>query len=355
MRRKYSHPAAAITRRLLMALLCSSLASCITLPHGFANPQGDVHFKKGLQLSLKKQWPQAEAEYRKAIALDPKDATYRSYLADALAAQGKFDKAQDSYEQSDKIKKSTPQPAYQKPPTRRPPSTRTPAARPPSARSGSTTSPTTKPRAPRTGTSTSSTTTSRTTPGTVIPIPDTGDDNGGDDATTVTTNGDEPVTFVLPDGRTVTVTGRSGQTITIPVPKDTTTNDRVTVTSSDPADTNDDPHYIKGLDLMDEDKWAQAEVEFRAALKSRPTNTEYWDTLGNVLYKQSKWQEAEKAHRTAVKLEPEESYFHAQLALDLLKLGRRDEANNEARQAIRLGLQDHEVFDELGLHVNVQH
>src|SRR5262245_32996131 len=75
------------------------------LPAG-ANAAGDVHFKKGLQLANQKKWAQAEAEYRKAIALDPKNAVYQTFLADALSAQGKFKEAKGSYTKSDSLKKS---------------------------------------------------------------------------------------------------------------------------------------------------------------------------------------------------------------------------------------------------------
>jgi tetratricopeptide (TPR) repeat protein len=107
--------------------------------------------------------------------------------------------------------------------------------------------------------------------------------------------------------------------------------------------------YDKGSEYYEEQKWAKAEAEYRKALKLDPKFDECWNMLGNALFKQSKWAEAEKAFREASRLNPNESYYHAQLAGALLKLGRRDEAMAAAKKGVALGLEDHEVFDELGL------
>jgi tetratricopeptide (TPR) repeat protein len=290
--------------------------------YGQAAAQADAHFKRGLQLSLQKKWPQAEAEYRKAIALDPKNATYRSYLADTLAAQGKFEQAQSSYQQSDKIKKTYPQAGFKKPP-RKPTSTRPASStRSVPAKPGS---PQTNRTGPKPKTSTSSSTSSSTSTSTrggvqrIPGLPFPPDDKTGTNSQVITRDG---TIFKIPS------TG-DGEIQVMPA--------------------DDDPHYIKGVEYFDQENWSGAEVEFRAALKNQPNNTDYWNSLGDVLGKQRKWSAAEQAHRNAVRLDPEESYFHAQLAEDVLAQGRRDEAMKEAREAIRLGLGDHPVFDELGL------
>jgi hypothetical protein len=108
-------------------------------------------------------------------------------------------------------------------------------------------------------------------------------------------------------------------------------------------------HYDKGSEYYDNGLWAQAESEYRQALKLDPKFDECWKMLGDASSHQNKWAEAEKAYREATRLKPGEGYYHAQLASALLKLGRRDEAITAARKAIQLGLEDHEVFDELGL------
>jgi tetratricopeptide (TPR) repeat protein len=269
---------------------------------GEANSKADAHFQKGLRLSLQKKWSQAEAEYRKALALDPKNASYHSYLADTLAAQGRFEKAQDAYQQSEKLPKYTPRAAPEKT-----------VQRPPAAHAPS------------------------------VPLSKTGDSapaNHQDDS-------EVTVTLIMPDGRTVVI-GREGGTLAIPpVGSENGGANGMNHSSNDNADIAHDPHYLNGLEYSDAGNWAQVVTELLAALKKYPRSTEGWDALGNAYFKQERWKEAENAHRTAVRLAPEDAYLHAQLAHDLLKQNQRAEATREAREARRLGLEDHAVFDEL--------
>jgi tetratricopeptide (TPR) repeat protein len=319
MQTEYSPVEIFIKRAPTLTLFCLALTNFIAAPRAGANAAGDPHFKRGLQLSLQKKWPQAEGEYRKAIALDPKNATYKSYLADALAAQGKFGQAQDSYQQSDKAKKNHPQTGYKKPAARQPTSPRPAISKP---RTGTSRTPTL--RAPGSGTSGGST---RRIPD--IPFPPVGDDDAN---TQIITRDGQVFKFPKSPGGDIQITDGGGEI-------------------HDAIET--DPNFQKGQDYAEEGKWPQAEAAFRAALKNHSSSTEGWSALGDVYFKQQNWAKAEQAHRTAVRLDPNESYLHAQLANDLLKQGRRDEAGTEAKEAIRLGLEDHEVFDELGLHVNV--
>jgi tetratricopeptide (TPR) repeat protein len=306
---EYSLHKTLLRRGALASALVFILTCCAD-----ANPQAQAHYKKGLQLSLQKKWSQAEAEYRRAIALDPKNAEYHSSLADALAAQGKFEQAQNTYKQSDQIEKTNPQPRYKKPAPHRVGST--PHAKPkpktPVAKSSSK-----SPRSPTTGTARGNTSTKTRIPN--FPLPPVGDDGEG-----------------VKDGERV-VTRSDGDTIIV-LPGDDFME----------ADSN----FERGLELEQQAKWPQAEAAFRAATKATSRNAEAWRALGDVQFKQGKWQGAETSHRAAVRLRPEEGWYRAQLAADLLKQGRRDEAAEEARAAIRLGVADHEVFDELGLHVN---
>ena len=122
----------------------------------------------------------------------------------------------------------------------------------------------------------------------------------------------------------------------------------ITVGGND-DDFENNAHYLKGQDFGDDGKWAQAEQEFVAASKEKPKSAEIWRGLGDARYQQSKWQAAESAHRQAVKLQPGEGLHHANLAADLLKLGRRSEALKSAMQAKKLGLDDHEVYEDLGI------
>lgn len=298
------------------AVLAWSLTLLVVLPVE-ANPQADVHLKKGLQLSLQKRWAEAETQYRKAIALDPKNASYKSYLADALAAQGKYEAAKDSYQQSANAKQTYPNNNAVKPVPTTPAQARTANA---------------KKRVPT------------APPSTQVPqSPGSGEEKRKE--------GDqETVTFVTPDGRTVTVTSKAGQAV--PIPQDGAGDITIDMDKGVTDAAYKDPNYVKGQHYAEAEKWPQAVSAFRAAAKNHPRSTACWDALGDARFKQGQWKEAESAHRTASRLEPEEGYFCAQVAGDLLKQGRREEAKQSALQALRLGLEDHWVFDELGLHVN---
>jgi tetratricopeptide (TPR) repeat protein len=234
-----------------------------------ANPQAKTHFKRGLEHSLQQNWKAAEAEYREAVRLDPGNPTYRSYLADALAAQGKFQQAQESVQQQKKLEKAAP---VQPKATTPKPAIATTTKPPPSP---------TKPPAPPA----------------VKPTPPPPSDQG------------------------------------ITIIESTLTDDPIAT----------------AIQLYEEGQWPQAEAEYRRVLRLKPGLYEGWNGLGDTYSKLGKWAEAEKAYREAVRLLPEESYYHAQLAYALLKQGRQDEARRVAQQAIRLGLENHEVFDELGL------
>lgn len=316
MQTKHSRPALTSKHHIVGPALLIAVTGLFLAPHCEANPAGDVHFKKGLQLSQQKKWAQAEAEYRQAIALDPKNATYRSYLADALAAQGKFDQAQTNYKQSSQIKKNTSKVTPQKSTASKPGKARTSTSKPP-------TPPRTRGGVPQLPGGGNSSTTSRNGGGTPkFPVPkppviDSGDD-GDDDG-----NGEDP-------GFTV---GR---------------NDGITIGGND-GDFENNAHFLKGQEYGDNGNWVQAEREYVIASKEKPQSSAIWGGLGDVRYQLGKYQTAESAHRQAVRCEADEPYYHAQLGMDLLKLGRRAEAQKEAKEAQRLGLDDHELFDELGM------
>jgi tetratricopeptide (TPR) repeat protein len=241
------------------------------------NPNATAHFKRGLELSLQQNWKAAEAEYREAVRLEPSNLTYRSYLADALAAQGKFTQAKELVQQQKKLEQTAAKPAQ-----------------PPKA------STTTKPTTP--------TTTAKPSPPVTKP----------------------PVT---PEKPTVTT-------------KPPTDDLPITVIES----TLPDQALNTAIQLYEAENWPQAEAEYRRVLRLYPKLDEGWNGLVDTYFKQSKWGDAEKAYLETVRLKPEEAYYHAQLASALLKRN-RDEAMKEALKAICLGLEDHEVFDELGLTV----
>jgi len=138
-----------------------------------------------------------------------------------------------------------------------------------------------------------------------------------------------------------TGTGSKTGSTTTPPPKPPT----ITARDREQADVL----WQQAQDLAGEEKWVQASDLLRQALQLNPELSDGWNSLGDMYMHQKKWPEAEKAFREAVRRAPNESYLHAQLGSALLQLGRRDEAKKEAQAAIRLGLEDHELFDMLGL------
>ncbi|MDX2004907.1 MAG: tetratricopeptide repeat protein [Meiothermus sp.] len=82
------------------------LLALTTLAFSAPNSAATAHFKRGLEYSLQQNWKAAEAEYREAVRLEPRNPTYRSHLADALAAQGKFQQAQQSVQQQKQLERA---------------------------------------------------------------------------------------------------------------------------------------------------------------------------------------------------------------------------------------------------------
>jgi tetratricopeptide (TPR) repeat protein len=70
---------------------------------------------------------------------------------------------------------------------------------------------------------------------------------------------------------------------------------------------------------------------------------------GNDRFKEEKWKEAEAEYREAVRLDSTSGVFRANLAGALLEQNRREEASAEAREAQRLGCKDHPIYRRLGL------
>lgn len=108
-------------------------------------------------------------------------------------------------------------------------------------------------------------------------------------------------------------------------------------------------HLRRGSDLADDEKWAAAEAEYRAAVKLDPAMDDAWSALGEALGEQRRWADAVGAYRQAVALSPQDAEYRGDLAWALLRAGRRADAVTEAREALRLGLKDHQVLDELKL------
>lgn len=101
-------------------------------------------------------------------------------------------------------------------------------------------------------------------------------------------------------------------------------------------------------DLAVEGKWAEAEAAWLKTVQLDPTESAWWNNLGNAYMSQEKWPQAETAFRVVVRLEPEEGWSHMGLANVLIRAGKKQEAIKELQEAKRLGDEDaQEMLDEL--------
>lgn len=83
-------------------------------------------------------------------------------------------------------------------------------------------------------------------------------------------------------------------------------------------------------------KWAEAEADLRTVVKLKPSIGEQRGRLGYVLLQQQKWAEAESETREALRLEPNKAVWHSNLAGALLSQQKWSEAEAEYKQAARL-------------------
>ncbi|HLG17936.1 MAG TPA: tetratricopeptide repeat protein [Blastocatellia bacterium] len=95
-------------------------------------------------------------------------------------------------------------------------------------------------------------------------------------------------------------------------------------------------HFQNGNNFLNQQKHAEAETEYRAAINLDPRQASYHGWLGVALGNQRKDAAAEAAFREAIRLDPKESWYHYSLAVALGNLQRPAEQEAEYREAIRL-------------------
>ena len=85
----------------------------------------------------------------------------------------------------------------------------------------------------------------------------------------------------------------------------------------------------EGLTFAWQQKFAEADIHYREALRLNSLFPEALSNLGVSLARQGKWKEARYHLERAVRLEPRAVGFHCQLALVLGELGEPAAANKE--------------------------
>jgi Flp pilus assembly protein TadD len=95
--------------------------------------------------------------------------------------------------------------------------------------------------------------------------------------------------------------------------------------------------YIKsGDELGRENKWTDAEVEYKLAVRLDPTNPEGHNKLGLALHTNRKFSEAEAEYRAALRLALNNAEAHYGISRAVREQKRLVEAESEIREAIRL-------------------
>lgn len=95
--------------------------------------------------------------------------------------------------------------------------------------------------------------------------------------------------------------------------------------------------YIKaGDELGRENKWADAEIEYKLAVRLDPTNADSHNKLGFALHSQRKFSEAETEYRTALRLAPNNAESHYGVGRAMREQKKLVEAEAEIREAVRL-------------------
>lgn len=95
-------------------------------------------------------------------------------------------------------------------------------------------------------------------------------------------------------------------------------------------------HYQSGLALMKQQRWKEAENEFREAVRLKPDNPYYRFQLGAALSPQMRFAETEAEFRAAARLDAANALWHAKLSYILSVQKKWAEAEREAFEAVRL-------------------
>lgn len=94
--------------------------------------------------------------------------------------------------------------------------------------------------------------------------------------------------------------------------------------------------YRRGLVLVEQRRYAEAEKYFRDALAQDPNEAYALDMLALCLSQQQRYDEAVAAITRAIELEPETSHFHARKAFALANLNFLSSAMQSAKEALAL-------------------
>lgn len=104
----------------------------------------------------------------------------------------------------------------------------------------------------------------------------------------------------------------------------------------------------RGATLYLQDKFAEAESEYRKAIELEPNNPKLHNMLGTILKEQKKLKAAEDAYKKAIKLEPGKVEWHLDLGQILLLQRKPLKAEAHFRQALQLEPHNPLTHESLG-------
>lgn len=108
-------------------------------------------------------------------------------------------------------------------------------------------------------------------------------------------------------------------------------------------------YFVRGITHEREDRWPEAEADFRTALELEPEQPQVLNYLGySFVEMQSNLDEALDLIERAVAAEPESGYIVDSLGWVLYRLGRYDEALEQMERAVELMPVDPVINDHLG-------
>jgi tetratricopeptide (TPR) repeat protein len=107
-------------------------------------------------------------------------------------------------------------------------------------------------------------------------------------------------------------------------------------------------HFNLGMVLKKQGRAAEAEQEYRQALRSNPDAAKAHFNLGVLLYEQGKAAEAEQEYRQALRSNPDFAQAHYNLGVLLAYQGKAAEVEQEYRQALRSNPDDAKAHLNLG-------
>jgi serine/threonine protein kinase/tetratricopeptide (TPR) repeat protein len=114
------------------------------------------------------------------------------------------------------------------------------------------------------------------------------------------------------------------------------------------------PHNGLGSTLFDQKRYADAESEYRETIRLDPNYVSAHIYLGSSLLNRKNYLEAESQYQEAIRLDPKNAESHYGLGLALYELRMYSQAESECREAIRLNPSSSGAHNNLGLALQAQ-